>query len=67
MNHSPLELLKFKKPPTNNPNNTKNTNMDSFISISPKDIKENPIKLFGDDWALVAAGTKDDFNELTVS
>lgn len=39
----------------------------SFISIKPKDIKENPIKLFGDDWAVVAAGTKDDFNELTVS
>lgn len=40
---------------------------DNFVSISPKDIKENPIKLFGDDWAVVAAGTKDDFNELTVS
>ena len=40
---------------------------DSFISINPKDIKENPIKLFGDDWAVVAAGQKDDFNELTVS
>ena len=40
---------------------------DSFVSISPKDIKENPIKLFGDDWAVVAAGNKSDFNELTVS
>ena len=40
---------------------------DSFVSINPKDIKENPIKLFGDDWAVVAAGQKDDFNELTVS
>lgn len=39
----------------------------SFRSISPKDIKENPIKLFGDDWAVVAAGKPDDFNELTVS
>ena len=38
-----------------------------FVSIEPKDIRENPIKLFGDDWAVVAAGTKDDFNELTVS
>lgn len=38
-----------------------------FVSINPKDIKDNPIKLFGDDWALVAAGDKDDFNELTVS
>lgn len=40
---------------------------DSFVAINPKDIKENPIKLFGDDWAVIAAGTKDDFNELTVS
>lgn len=40
---------------------------DLFISIDPKNIKENPIKLFGDDWAVVAAGTKEDFNELTVS
>ena len=39
----------------------------SFTSISPKDIKENPIKLFGDDWAVVAAGKEKDFNELTVS
>lgn len=39
----------------------------SFVSISPKDIRENPIKLFGDDWAVVAAGTAEDFNELTVS
>ena len=39
----------------------------SFVSIHPKDIKENPIKLFGDDWAVVAAGTPDNFNELTVS
>ena len=38
-----------------------------FISISPKDLKENPIKMFGDDWAVVAAGTPDNFNELTVS
>ena len=40
---------------------------DSFVRINPKDIKENPIKLFGDDWAVVAAGIPDDFNELTVS
>ena len=38
-----------------------------FVSIKPIEIKENPIKLFGDDWAIVAAGTKEDFNELTVS
>ena len=38
-----------------------------FESISPKEIKENPIKLFGDDWAVVAAGEKGNFNELTVS
>lgn len=40
---------------------------EKFVLINPKDIKENPIKLFGDDWAVVAAGTKNDFNELTVS
>ena len=39
----------------------------SFVSIHPKDIKENPIKLFGDDWAVVAAGNAENFNELTVS
>ena len=39
----------------------------SFESINPKEIKENPIKMFGDDWAVVAAGTQEDFNELTVS
>ena len=38
-----------------------------FVSIHPKEIRENPIKLFGDDWAVVAAGSPDDFNELTVS
>lgn len=40
---------------------------DTFKSINPKEIKENPIKIFGDDWAVVAAGVPDDFNELTVS
>lgn len=40
---------------------------EAFIEINPKDIRENPIKLFGDDWAVVAAGSKDSFNELTVS
>lgn len=39
----------------------------TFVSINPKEIKENPIKLFGDDWAVVAAGKEGDFNELTVS
>lgn len=39
----------------------------SLIAINPKEIKENPIKLFGDDWAIVAAGKPGDFNELTVS
>ena len=39
----------------------------TFEAIRPKDIKENPIKLFGDDWAVVAAGNKENFNELTVS
>lgn len=38
-----------------------------FQSINPKEIKENPIKLFGDDWAVVAAGNEKEYNELTVS
>lgn len=38
-----------------------------FVEIAPKDIKENPIRLFGDDWAVVAAGKEGNFNELTVS
>lgn len=38
-----------------------------FIEISPREIKENPIRLFGDNWAVVAAGRPDSFNELTVS
>lgn len=35
--------------------------------ISPLQISENAIELFGKDWALVTAGTYDDFNTMTVS
>lgn len=32
-----------------------------------KELKENPVKLIADDWALVSAGTPEDWNTLTVS
>lgn len=35
--------------------------------IKPTEIKENPIELFGKDWALVTAGTPDNFNTMTIS
>lgn len=35
--------------------------------IRPIEIRENPVELFGRDWALVTAGNKDDFNTMTVS
>ena len=39
----------------------------SFIEISPLEIKENPFKLIGKDWALLCAGTAKDYNMMTVS
>lgn len=35
--------------------------------IDPKDIKENAIKLIGEDWMLVTAGSLDNFNTMTAS
>ena len=32
-----------------------------------KELKENPVKLIADDWALVSAGTPEKWNTLTVS
>ena len=32
-----------------------------------KELKENLVKLIADDWALVSAGTPEDWNTLTVS
>lgn len=38
-----------------------------FISVNPKDISENAIKLIGHDWMLLTSGTKDKMNAMTVS
>ena len=35
--------------------------------IAPSEIKENPVQLFGKDWALVTAGNIRDFNTMTIS
>lgn len=40
--------------------------MKNLIEITAKEIKDNPFKLFGDDWALVSSGGKS-FNTMTVS
>lgn len=39
----------------------------SFQAIKPSEIKVNPIEMFHKDWAVIAAGDPDEFNELTVS
>ncbi len=41
--------------------------MSDFIKINPEDIADNPFKLIGKDWGLVTAGTRDDFNTMTIS
>ena len=38
-----------------------------FKKINPKEISENAIKLIADDWALVSAGSPENFNSMTVS
>ena len=35
--------------------------------VDPKDIKENSVSLFADKWAIVTAGTPDNFNMMTIS
>lgn len=39
----------------------------SFKEIKPQKINDNPFKLIGKDWTLVSAGTKEEFNTMTVS
>jgi flavin reductase (DIM6/NTAB) family NADH-FMN oxidoreductase RutF len=39
----------------------------TFKKISPKEIQDNPIKMIGDDWMLITAGDKDNFNMMTAS
>lgn len=38
-----------------------------YKEIDPKQIKENPIKMIADNWALLAAGTKENHNAMTIS
>lgn len=41
--------------------------MSVFKEILPEQIKDNPFKLIGKDWALVTSGSKESFNTMTVS
>lgn len=38
-----------------------------LVKISPKEISENPIKLIGQDWMLISAGSPEKFNSMTAS
>lgn len=38
-----------------------------YKTISPKNIKDNLIKCFADEWALITAGNKDGYNMMTAS
>jgi flavin reductase (DIM6/NTAB) family NADH-FMN oxidoreductase RutF len=39
----------------------------NFREISPKEIDDNVVKLFQDDWFLLTAGSKSKFNPMTIS
>ena len=41
--------------------------MSHFMEISPYQIDDNTFELIGRDWALVTAGTKENFNTMTIS
>ena len=41
--------------------------MKKLNKINVKSLKENPIKLFDDDWSLIAAGNESGFNMMTAS
>ncbi len=43
------------------------TQKNTLVAIKPSEIKDNPIEMFHKDWAVIAAGSPDDFNEMTVS
>lgn len=40
---------------------------DLYRQIDPLEIPDNPIKLIGEDWMLITAGTPDKFNSMTAS
>ncbi len=41
--------------------------MNNFNQILPKELNQNPFSMFHNDWALVTAGTIDNYNTMTVS
>ncbi|MGN1194852.1 MAG: flavin reductase [Acutalibacteraceae bacterium] len=41
--------------------------MKNFNKISPKDLSENPIKLFDNSWSLIASGDQNAYNTMTAS
>ena len=41
--------------------------MKDFKKIDPKQISENPIRLFADDWALITSGDEPAYNTMTAS
>lgn len=41
--------------------------MKDFKKIDPKQISENPIRLFADDWALITSGDETAYNTMTAS
>lgn len=41
--------------------------MKNFKKISVKELAENPIKLFDDDWSLITSGDKNGYNTMTAS
>jgi len=40
---------------------------DLYDNVSPREIAENPIRLIGEDWMLITAGTPEKFNSMTAS
>lgn len=41
--------------------------MKTYREIAPQDLRDNPFKLIGADWMLIAAGTPESFNTMTAS
>jgi len=40
---------------------------DLYRSIPPKDLGENPIRLLGEDWMIITAGTPEKYNSMTAA
>jgi len=38
-----------------------------FREVDPRELTDNPVRIIGDDWMLVTAGTPDDWNTMTAS